>query len=252
MTPEQITDMITGAVQAHTKNAVKAALAGLNINDSIAKALGPLQEQIAKIGTPAAAAADPKAHKAAENPEFLSLQKKFADLEKAHNDRELELQREKENARLDRTRIALRSELVKNNFTEESLDDVVDLAFHRKQVDFDEDGNAVFKLKTKLAPTHPEEDHVFKLADGVAHFAKTAGAQRYIKAPEAGAKKTVVGARAPAVSVTVPPGGASGAVGTGSPADRAARMSDRLTQLTQQANTLGVTGALGGNPFGSG
>lgn len=203
----KLEEMVTGAVRAHTAKAVRDALAGLNLNDAISKALAPaltpIQEQLAKLqqGT----TEPPEGGKKKEDPEFVALKKRQETSDATISKLQAELDAATGRARDEKARAFMRKATT-GKVVAGREDDLIDLLLFRKQLNVGDDGSVTLTHRTKLAAGHPEDDHVFPYEEGLGHLLKTDWGQQWVPAPTAPA--TAGGVRAAGGRPPIPgPGG---------------------------------------------
>lgn len=204
-TPEEITNMVTGAanriVKAELSKALKTELGPL-LGEQLKSTLPALLKELKIEPPPADDPQDPKSKK--PDPETAALRQKLAAFEQQLESEKKAREAAETKSKNDAGKSALRAALAPH-VRPDVLDMVVDLQFDaRKRVSFDDDGRPLFTIRQAPYAGAPEEDTPLHLADGVGHWLKSEEAKFFLPPPSPKGPPQQGGPRQPNLSQRVP------------------------------------------------
>lgn len=175
----EIGALISGAFKSEGKrqiaSAVKDALEGLKLGDTIAAEVAKLKPEEKP---------EPKPGEKKPDPEVSALKAKLEELTRAHAQQTEAARVANENARNEKAMASLRAELGPHVRPDALELAARDLFTGQKRVTFDEQGNPLLTVR-KSSLLGGEEDVPLPLKDGVAHWLKTEG-KFFAPAPNGG------------------------------------------------------------------
>ena len=174
ITAEEVGNIVNSAVTNHLKR---------HLGSAIEAAIKPLAEKLSAPPPAPPADVEDKKSKKNQDPEFLALQKQIESLTKGIAEEKERSAAAEKKARDERAFGDLRASL-EGKVRPELLDMLAKhLFFVDKQVDFGDDGSALFKSTRSLYPGAEPEEYRLPLKAGVEEFLKSEAAKPFLPAP---------------------------------------------------------------------
>lgn len=184
LTAEDVATIVNSAITAHDKRNEKRRA------DETAKLIADAVAKAATSAPPAPSPAPGADPSKAETPEMAALRAQIEEMKKDQQKHAEVVKTEREarkaaedKARDDRSFNDMRTMLGKH-VRPDMLDAVAKLHFYAdKRVQYDDDGNPLFKVRRSPGGGLPEEDVLMPLADGVSHWVKSKDSAPWMPAP---------------------------------------------------------------------
>ena len=140
-------------------------------------------DELLKTKTPAAE--DPKDKPSEQVTQFNALQAKYQELAQKFEAEQKARADAERKAREDSAYAALKQHLVGAKVRPELVDTLADSMFsgRNKRVEFDENGNPLFKVKVAPVKGMAEEEQLFSIEDGIKAFSKSKEAESWLLPP---------------------------------------------------------------------
>lgn len=186
-----INAIVNSAVTAQLKRALNPKALAAVLGPMLAETVKPLQDELAaiKAAPPPAGGAAPGGQPPAPdpnkpNPEVAALKQQLQEFKDQVAQASKRAADAEAKQRDDATFAKLKDCLVAAKVRPEMVETLAKVMFHAdKRVSFDEQGNALLRVKVSPAKGLPEEEQLMTLEDGVKSFVKTKEAEPFLPAP---------------------------------------------------------------------